>query len=418
MKRKIISSILAVLLICILAVSVSAAGSASLSVSSKTVYRGSELKVVAKVSGVGQVSAGSVEVTYDSGLEWTGVTSKVNGVVVDYKLDKGRIIFYSMSSTKINGDLLELTFKVKNDAWFADNGIILKFEINGEKISASTAITVACSHKYGEWASDGAESHSHKCTICGKGETGSHSFDHDCDTTCDTCGFEREITHQFAEEWTSDETGHWHSCSVCGARSDEAEHVPGAEAGEYTDQLCTVCKYVMSTALGHTHKYDDTYESDENGHWKVCTGTRCGEATEAQPHVYDGNCDETCNDCGYVRQITHKDGEWEHNSASHWKTCTECSARLNEGEHSWDAGYVKVEANLDQTGIRVFRCIDCMAEREEVIPQTAITDPGGGLAWWIWLAIGAGGGVLLTSAVFIIIIVAGVNKKRGGRYRG
>ena len=30
-----------------------------------------------------------------------------------------------MSSTKIEGDLLELTFKVKNDAWFADNGIIL-----------------------------------------------------------------------------------------------------------------------------------------------------------------------------------------------------------------------------------------------------------------------------------------------------
>jgi len=417
MKRKIISCILAVLLICALAVSVSAAGTASLSVSSKTVYRGSTLTVVAKVSGVGQVSAGSVEVSCDNGLEWTGVTSKANGVVVDYKLDKGRIIFYSMSSTKISGDLLELTFKVKNDAWFADNGIRMQFEINGEKISASTAVSVACSHKYSEWTSDSISAHSHKCTICGKGETGSHSFDHDCDTTCDTCGYEREITHQFSEEWSKDDNGHWHSCTVCEARNDEAEHVPGEEAGEYTDQTCTVCGHVLQLALGHTHKYDDTYQSDENGHWKVCTGSRCEEATEAEPHVYDGDCDTTCNDCGYIRQITHKEGTWEHNDSAHWKSCTECGEKLTEENHTWDAGYVKTEANMNQTGIRVFRCVHCMTEREEVIPKTAITDPAGGLDWWIWLVIGAGGGIFLTAVIFTIVIIVGVNKKNGGRYR-
>lgn len=418
--KKLLMVCLCLLLLVAFAVPAFAAGSVTLtSNAGTTVFRDGEFAVTVSVSGWDACTMGSAEVTCGNAFTLTGGEWVVPNPDISYFDTSAREGGFGYSSAKkLSGNVLRLYIKVKSNAAFAKDKITVVLNLGGTKVTKAIDISVACYHVYGNWAQGGEAGHSRKCTICGNVESGKHGFVHDCDTTCDTCGYEREITHQFAEEWTSDETGHWHSCSVCEARSDEAEHVPGVEAGEYTDQTCTVCNRVLSTALGHTHKYEDTYQSDENGHWKVCTGSRCGEATEAQPHVYDGDCDETCNDCGYVRQITHKDGEWEHNSASHWKTCSECSVRLNEGEHSWDAGYVKVEANMNQTGVRVFRCIDCMAEREEVIPRTAITDPAGGLAWWTWLIIGAGGGILVSAAIITVVILVGMNKKQGGRYSG
>ena len=416
MKRKITIVMLLVFLIGMLATSVSAAGAASLAVSSATVYRGSTVTVVAKVSGVGTCTAGSAEVSYGSGLEWTGVTSKNSGVTIDYKLDEGRIIFYSMSGANVNGDLLALTFKVKSNAAFADNKISVKFAINGENLSASATVNVSCNHKFSNWAHYSATTHIHKCSICGKAETAEHSYDNDCDPTCNGCGGERTISHKFGEEWISDENGHWHACTVCGEKADTANHTPGEPAGEYTDQTCTICQYVLAPALGHTHKYDKTFAHDDKGHWQVCTG--CQEPTEAEDHSFDGDCDETCDKCGYQRQITHALGDWEYTEDAHWRTCDSCSMKLEEGQHSWDAGFVKTQATTAKTGLIIYRCTDCMAQRQEVIPKALPTDPAGGWAWWIWMTIGFAGGAILAVGVGVLIIALSVKKKSKGRFSG
>ncbi|MBQ2881992.1 MAG: SH3 domain-containing protein, partial [Clostridia bacterium] len=51
-------------------------------------------------------------------------------------------------------------------------------------------------------------------------------------------------------EWKSDSTHHWKECTVegCGVEieNSKAEHLPGPEATEFTDQLCTECGHVLS----------------------------------------------------------------------------------------------------------------------------------------------------------------------------
>ncbi len=415
MKRKIICLVLALLLMAAFAATVFAAGSASLSVSSKSANRGSTVTAVVKLSGIGKCNAGSVTVSWGSGLEWTNITCKVSGVTVVPDLAKGRAIFYSMSNMDLNAEAFVLTFKVKKDAAFAENKITVQLDVNGEKPTASAAVNVVCAHKYSAWADYSETQHTRKCSICGKSETKEHDFDNDCDTSCNSCGRERAITHKFSETWTGDETGHYHICGVCGTKDETAAHVPGPEAGEYTDQICTVCQYVLVPALGHTHKYDDTYAKDEDSHWQICTG--CKEPTEEVAHVFDGNCDETCDTCGYQRQITHPVGPWEYSKDDHWKTCSNCSEKLEEGQHTWDAGYIKTQATTQNTGLTVYHCTVCMAERQEVVPKALPTDPAGGWAWWIWTVIGAGGGIVLTAGIGTLIIVLSARGKRSkGRF--
>lgn len=58
--------------------------------------------------------------------------------------------------------------------------------------------------------------------------------------------------HTWKTEWSTDAEGHWHECSVCGEKADEAVHIPGAEATDTTAQICTVCDYVITPAIGVT----------------------------------------------------------------------------------------------------------------------------------------------------------------------
>ncbi len=55
--------------------------------------------------------------------------------------------------------------------------------------------------------------------------------------------------------WTKDETHHWHKCTGCDTGTkDKATHTPDrAEATETEAVKCSVCDYVITPALSHTH---------------------------------------------------------------------------------------------------------------------------------------------------------------------
>ena len=61
------------------------------------------------------------------------------------------------------------------------------------------------------------------------------------------------LGHSYSEKWSCDASGHWHACqnADCTDRADVAEHIPGADATETTDQICTECGYVLAAKLGH-----------------------------------------------------------------------------------------------------------------------------------------------------------------------
>ena len=79
-----------------------------------------------------------------------------------------------------------------------------------------------------------------------------HEFESMDDNKCDVCGFiaQADHDHDFEDTWTSDETGHWHACKDCGGKTDVTAHVPGPEATETTPQTCTECGYEIAPVVG------------------------------------------------------------------------------------------------------------------------------------------------------------------------
>ena len=64
-----------------------------------------------------------------------------------------------------------------------------------------------------------------------------HSFDTDCDTTCNYCDYTRETEHRYGANWRRDPENHWHGCTVCGDKIDLEAHVVTPEQPD----VCTVC---------------------------------------------------------------------------------------------------------------------------------------------------------------------------------
>lgn len=50
------------------------------------------------------------------------------------------------------------------------------------------------------------------------------------------------------------------------------------------------------------------WQKDETNHWKEC---ECGLKSEEGAHDYANNCDDTCDACGYIREVGgHEWGDW------------------------------------------------------------------------------------------------------------
>lgn len=453
-----------VALIAATAISASAAGSASLTPSANAVFRGATFTVNINLAGVPAGKAASVAVTMDAGLQLTGGTTGIQGLTVTSNLAQNRFVLYSTSDLNFNGVFMTLTFKVAGDAAFSAKNISVTVNDNKANYTASTSISVVCNHNFGNWANIG-NSHTRNCSICGTPETGAHNYSNACDNSCNTCGAVRQTSHNYSAAWSANGRVHWHGCTVCGAQKDVLAHTPGPAATEYTPQTCTTCGYVLAAALGHTHKPDGTWLTDEIGHWQKCT--TCEDKAEYAEHTYSAECDSTCDTCGYKREVTHTPGTaWQSDGENHWLVCDVCSEQLNLGQHSadltvgkpecevcgmqikhkhnftddwkfdddshwhacscgakkisnvheWDDGVVTREPTEDAYGEMVFTCTVCGAAETARLIASGGMDKQALLPWVI--ACGALAVVLVVSLVFFIVIIVKVNKKPVGKYAG
>ena len=169
--------------------------------------------------------------------------------------------------------------------------------------------------------------------------------------------------HNYADVWSSDESGHWHECSLCHGKKDEAAHTPGAAATETTPQKCTVCDYIITAALGHTHHMTPvaanpaTCTEDGNKAYYVCSG--CGkwyEDATGNVEIVDHNsvvidhpghdwkeatCTDpkTCSRCGDTEgtALGHDFADvWSSDATNHWHACSRCDAKADEAAHTPD----------------------------------------------------------------------------------
>ena len=264
-----------------------------------------------------------------------------------------------------------------------NNGVVTKqptckeegvktFTCSGCNGTKTEPVEKTTTHTYGAWTKVDDTTHKHTCSVCSKEETASHTwnsgnitkqptckeegvktftctgcnatytevvekltthtYDHNCDTDCNVCGAERTTEHTYRTYWSSDAANHWHECSSCKDKKDSAAHTPGAAATEQTAQICTVCSYVITPALGHTHNYATTWTIDDDGHWYTCSG--CSEKGSYATHDFENACDTDCAVCEFTRETKHQFAEaWIADADNHWHVCSGCGLTQDEASH-------------------------------------------------------------------------------------
>lgn len=166
-------------------------------------------------------------------------------------------------------------------------------------------------HAYGPSVSVDETNHTHSCTVCSKEATEAHSY----------------------SGWKHDQSRHFQSCKACGHEKDADAHVPGPKATETTDQICTVCNRVLQPKGAHKHSFAEQWSTDETGHWYACSG--CNEREGFAAHSFADNCDATCDLCAMTRQPPHAPEEtvsWD--ASGHWYACTQCGEKLEFSAHT------------------------------------------------------------------------------------
>jgi len=231
-------------------------------------------------------------------------------------------------------------------------------------------------HNYGtEWIYDDM-GHWHECSGCDDlASYQDHKYDNSCDTTCNTCGYKRQIQHTMDTNWWFDADGHWQECKVCGEKTRPTAHTPGPEATTESPQVCLDCGYEIAPILGHTHDFGTDWYFDETGHWQVCG---CGSASVREPHT-------------------------------------------------WSEGTVTVKPTVSAEGEMLYICTTCDAEKRESVPKLEPEDPTQptrpvtgepepqpeGFQWWILIVIA---GVLALGFIVFVIIGAIRGQKQTGRF--
>ncbi len=494
-----------VLLIVALTIPVAAAPSAKLTPSKSTVNAGDTFTVKVSVSAM-DCKKGGVEISFDSKVfELANGKWLLNGTLLaDFSAGTKDGVFSFGSATAVSGNIFEMTLKAKSDAALGKTNVTVKLIVDGDAVSQSVGITVACKHKYDngcdttcntcgekraishDWDSGKTEkkvtctqdgTKVYTCGTCGEKKTETlkaygHDYDNACDTTCNNCGEKRETTHDYSKKWSTSKTQHWHKCSVCGNKKDAADHAPGPEPTDTDPQTCTDCGYMIKPSLSHVHNLSEKWTTDEAGHWHTCKD--CDLIPDFEEHIFDNECDKTCDTCGFTRETEHvyqtqwtsdANGHWHqcqfcgdkletephvpgpeatefeaqicavcgfeltpalhqheylwnYDEQSHWQECA-CADVIEKAEHTWDEGTVTVEPTYTEVGTKEFKCAVCDGVKTEEIPilppQTFWQTLTNTVEVPIWALIAAGGGVILLCTMSIVIVGL-IGKKKTGKY--
>ena len=99
-------------------------------------------------------------------------------------------------------------------------------------------------------------SHSHTATVVEPTCTSAGYTQKFCKACGDTVtvDYRQPLDHSYSADWSGAEEGHYHVCSVCGKRGEVEKHQAGSHATEQSAQICTVCEYVITPPIAHTHK--------------------------------------------------------------------------------------------------------------------------------------------------------------------
>ena len=162
------------------------------------------------------------------------------------------------------------------------------------------------------------------CNVCGEKREVTHNYDNGCDTECNDCGAIRDAEHTYDNDCDAD-------CNECGYLRPDAS---GHKYDDNCDAICnncgfertaphtfnncedTVCAVCGVARVPTEHVYTNECDPDCN----ICDFKRFEGTSHGSTHNYDSNCDDTCGDCGTVREAPHR------YSSIYDTTCEDCGA--------------------------------------------------------------------------------------------
>ena len=160
---------------------------------------------------------------------------------------------------------------------------------------------------------------------CGDKEC-KHIYDNACDITCNECGEERTVTHDFADaDCDTPKT-----CTVCGKTEGSAL---GHEWTTPDVDLCEVQSTCSRCGATDGENKEHTPENDDNDCSTALNCGVCGKeilaAGEHSPEKDDGNCttEQKCTVCGQVA-VAAKEA---HNDTDHDYTCDNAGCQVTVG---------------------------------------------------------------------------------------
>ena len=127
-------------------------------------------------------------------------------------------------------------------------------------------------------------------------------------------------THNWLTDWSSDANNHWRECSICKGKGNIAAHAYNQEVVvdvyKKSAATCTAkATYYKSCVCGAkgtepfesgsllAHDFTgDTWQHDENQHWKKCANCNA-ESDKVQHNFSQNGSTYTCTDCGYVYTV-------------------------------------------------------------------------------------------------------------------
>ena len=353
--KKLSTLVVIMLFIGLLVVSVLAAQSATMSVSTSksTVYRGDTITVTVSASKVDNCTSGGFMFSYDKNVfEYVSGSTTLGGYTAGVSTAAGNVAGYFMNgNATVQGNIFQITLKVKDNAAFGSytiSGVPNMSAADGAVScsASSTTVTVSCNHNYGSWTKVNDTKHMRTCSICQKDETANHSWNGGTVTKAASCK----------------ETGvKTYTCTACNATKTETiAKTTDHKYGSWTKVNDTTHKHTCSVCS----KEETVNHSWDNG--KVTKQPTCKE---------EGVKTYTCSSCNATKTETiakttdHKYGNWTKvNDTTHKHTCSVCQ-KEETANHSWNGGSVTKKATCKEAGVKTYTCTACNATKTEAIAK-------------------------------------------------
>ena len=155
--------------------------------------------------------------------------------------------------------------------------------------------------------------------------------------TCSVCGGSKvgDEVEALGHAWKDATCTTPKTCSTCGTTEGEAKGHAWKDATCTAPKTCSDCGATEGEVLPHT--YPEQWTTDDNQHWRECTGEGC-DAKEIGDHdVYNKNCF-----CGYVNEHRVVNGNFE-NGLEGWTSNNTVGdapfADIDEKPTFWGEGY-------------------------------------------------------------------------------